>query len=194
MNGLDVAVFRAVNGWPESLRPVFVFLSEATKTTYGLVLIAVAFVALVWWKPSRTAAIIAVLSWPLANAATDVLKYGLRWNRPSWPEVLAANPDFHVRGEPLTSFGTASAHSANMMAVAVVFLWLCRPAGYGWLVVAVLTGLSRIYVGVHWPSEVVFGWFTGALCATVVVKTIEAWKRLRAPATSVVQEGPAAES
>lgn len=112
-----------------------------------------------------------MIAWPLSDGLTNILKKTLQWPRPSWPEILAQNPGFHVRVEPLTSPGTASAHSANMMAIATCFLLFYRPVGYVWLVFAVLTGISRIYVGVHWPSQVLFGWFCGALVATIVTKT-----------------------
>lgn len=170
-----MSVFRAINGWPDAWSPFFVFLSNATKTTFGLVLLAAIFVTVLVVKQTRKPALLAMVAWPIANATTDVFKIGLRWHRPSWPDVLASHPEFHTRVEPLTSFGTASAHSANMMAVAVCFLWLYRPLGWFWLGVAVLTGLSRIYVGVHWPSQVLLGWACGAFVATVVVKTWEAW-------------------
>lgn len=175
VNGLDVTVFRAINGWPDAWSPFFVFLSNATKTTAGLVLLAFIVIGSLTYAKTRKPTVLALVSWPVANATTDVFKHVGRWHRPSWPEILANHPEFHVRVEPLTSFGTASAHSANMMAIAVCFLWLHRPLGWAWLAVAVLTGISRIYVGVHWPSQVLLGWLCGAFVATVVVKSWEAW-------------------
>lgn len=174
MNGLDLAIFRAINGWPDSLAPFFVFLSEATKRPGGLILLGVVFIGTLVFKPTRKPALLAMLAWPIANATTDVFKYVGKWPRPSWPEVLAAYPEFVVRVDPLTSFGTASAHSANMMAIAACFLWCYRPLGFVWLGFAILTGLSRIYVGVHWPSQVLLGWLCGAFVGTVVIKTWEA--------------------
>ncbi|MBS1715930.1 MAG: phosphatase PAP2 family protein [Armatimonadetes bacterium] len=192
MNSLDTAVFRAVNGWPESTAPFWVFLSNATKTTGGLVLIGSLVVLSLVWKPTRLGTVLALLAWPLANLTTDVLKDAFQWNRPSWPDVMAANPWIQVRVEPLTSFGTASAHSANMMAVATVFLWLHRPMGALWCGVAVLTGLSRIYVGVHWPSEVVLGWLCGAVCGTIIVKCHQEAARLLARRRTSPEQGPEA--
>ena len=70
-----------------------------------------------------------------------------------------------AQNEASHSFGTASAHSANMMAVATLFLIVDRKWGTFWLAIAVLTGLSRIYVGVHYPQQVLLGWLVGANAA-----------------------------
>jgi len=89
-------------------------------------------------------------------------------------------PDAIIRVNRLTSFGTASAHSANMMAVAVPFLYYARPIGFFWLGIAILTGISRIYVGVHYPYQVVFGWMVGAAMSGILIAGWEHWKKIRA--------------
>lgn len=94
------------------------------------------------------------------------------------PSVEVA--DAIVRVNRLTSFGTASAHSANMMAVAVPFLIYARPIGYFWLGIAILTGISRVYVGVHYPYQVLFGWMVGAAVSGGLVVIWESWKRNQA--------------
>ena len=40
--------------------------------------------------------------------------------------------------------------------------------GAPWIVVALLVGVSRVYVGVHFPSQVVFGWTLGIASGVVV--------------------------
>lgn len=123
----------------------------------------------------RKSAILAALAWPLANGITDVLKNAFHVLRPCvelWPDVI-------MRVGKLDSFGTASAHSANMMSIAVVFLLYCRWWGLIPLGIALATGLSRIYVGVHYPSQVLLGWMCGAFAALVVTRTWEAYSRLR---------------
>lgn len=186
-NGLDVQLFRWINSWPEDLSTTFWFFSEGSKD--GRVRLAMAVFALFLFvsSPVRRRAIVQTLiAFPLANGITDLLKGGLRWTRP-----CVDLADITVRVEPLTSFGTASAHSANMAAVAFVMTYYFRWWGLPWILVALLTGLSRIYVGVHYPSQVLFGWAAGVLAGMVVVKGWELIvQRFRARSKTLEESGP----
>ncbi|MEB8337266.1 phosphatase PAP2 family protein [Streptomyces endophyticus] len=72
-----------------------------------------------------------------------------------------------------------SGHAMTATVVCALVLWLLRRYGAGrtlWrtaltlAVVSVLgVGLTRLWLGVHWPSDVLGGWLLGAL--TVVVST-----------------------
>lgn len=175
MRELDRAVFTWINHWPESLAPVFHFFSEAIKNKIVRLALLVLIGGLIWrgGKP-RKAAVLALVAWPLANGLTDILKYAFQGIRPS-----VDDPEAIVRVGHLTSYGTASAHAANMAAVAFVFTSILGVWGAPWIAVAVLTGLARIYVGVHYPSQVLLGWLCGAFCGFLVVKTWEAYCKLR---------------
>ncbi|MCH7945176.1 MAG: phosphatase PAP2 family protein [Armatimonadetes bacterium] len=174
MRELDLAVFRAINQAPDWLEPVMVFFSEGNKLLWVRIGLLVLLAFFVWRKSTRKGAILAMVAWPVANAACDALKFGMRLPRPSVDLADAV-----LRVERLTSFGTASAHSATMMAVAIAFLFYSRPVGIAWIAVAALTGVSRVYVGVHYPYQVLLGWAVGAFIATVAVKSWMAFEHHR---------------
>ena len=61
-----------------------------------------------------------------------------------------------------------SGHTAASFAVSIVLLLKTKKRfGIPALVLAVLIGLSRLYLGVHYPSDVLGGVVSGSLCAVL---------------------------
>jgi membrane-associated phospholipid phosphatase len=82
-------------------------------------------------------------------------------------------PDlFPVIGEIPLDSSYPSAHTAQIVAFAVAVCWILKPEKWGFtyyslmgiaLILVILVALSRIYLQVHFPSDVVGGAFLGLL-------------------------------
>ena len=59
-----------------------------------------------------------------------------------------------------------SAHAANAAAAAMVLYAACRLKSI-WIV-PIIVGLSRIYLGKHFPMDVIMGWLTGTAVALLL--------------------------
>lgn len=150
------------------------FLSKGTDGFVMKIILAVLLVWLVWRPATRVGGLVAGLGWIFANFLTDLWKM-IPFARPG--NELA---DAVVRVGMSQSMGTASAHSANMAFVAFAFVAYFGRWGWPWVVVALLTGLSRIYVGAHYPSQVLLGWATGCGAAWLLIRLVDLrWPRKR---------------
>ncbi len=98
--------------------------------------------------------------------ADGILKPIVRRARPS--ALASLSHSLHVLGTvpPATSFSFPSGTSAACVAGAS-WIWLRYGprAGSVALVCAILLALTRLYVGVHWPSDVIGGGLLGAAVA-----------------------------
>ncbi|WP_242393120.1 phosphatase PAP2 family protein [Anaeromyxobacter oryzisoli] len=75
-----------------------------------------------------------------------------------------------------------SLHASNFFAMASVAWAASRRLGGAVLVLAAAVALSRVYVGVHWPSDIVAGAVWGVLCAVAALALVRRAERGRAPA------------
>lgn len=69
-----------------------------------------------------------------------------------------------------SSFSFVSSHASNSMAAAAVLCIYYRKYCYVFVITSILIGLSRMYLGVHYPSDVLSGWIFGYLTAFVTLR------------------------
>ena len=66
-------------------------------------------------------------------------------------------------------YGFVSSHAANIFAACTVLGFFYKKYKIQFLFIAYLISFSRVYVGVHYPADVLFGGFLGYLLATIII-------------------------
>lgn len=166
-DNVDLDVLKGVNGFADDTswaHGAMEFLGE-----YGLLAVLGLIVGLAWFRarkrPDHDVAVAGVLWAPIAALIAELANMPLR----DWvdrPRPFVAHPaEIHVLVEGKDDPSFASDHALLTMSIAVALLLVDRKLGAVAVLVAVLQGLARLYVGVHYPTDVIGGFALGALVA-----------------------------
>lgn len=142
-----------------------------------------AIIPFVYWCVDERRGLLVALTVFASNGINGAIKSALRVPRP-----FVLDPSVGIIGE--TGFSTPSAHAQNSAALWPTLLLWANPASRARssaarnaarnaarsaaVALPFLIGISRVYLGVHYPTDVLAGWAIGALFSVTALAVIPA--------------------
>jgi undecaprenyl-diphosphatase len=166
----DESLFRLLNEVPAAAATVLTPMSHLFHPA-GITVVVVLIVGYVLARnrsilPVAAGACAAAVAWLLANAAKAIA------DRPRPYQVIA---DAVLRQQPAHGTSFPSSHTAVTLAVVIALVpFVARPVAAAGIGYAVLVGWSRIYLGVHYPLDVLGGAGIGMVTGGVILLALGA--------------------
>lgn len=163
----NIKIFRMINDLGKeypALNPIMVFITE--YTIYFLALAVILF----WLsrgKQRRMMVICGSLSFILAEIAGRVAGM-LHHNQQPFAELSNVNQLI----EKTVGNSFPSDHTMVFFAFCTSFWLLSRKIGILWMILAATVGISRIWVGVHYPFDVAVGAIISMVSAAIIYRAV----------------------
>ena len=178
----DTRLTGLIEGWRTPWLTGFFRAVTWSASSVPVALVAVAAVAVLLWLARQREALFVALVAGVGTLLGTLAKQVTARPRPPVASALVELP---------TSFSFPSGHTlAAVLLWSVVVLAVWRTTTRTWLrwiaaavglSLAVLTGMSRVYLGLHWPSDVLASWLLGIAWLALCLGGFLAWERAAGP-------------
>jgi undecaprenyl-diphosphatase len=182
LNKWDTSVFLAINGWHSNFFDTVMWLTSNTLVWIPLYIIFLYFLVRqydrrAWIILFFTTVMIVISDQASVHLFKDVFQRLRPCHNPNLQDVVHI-----VKGHCGGQYGFVSSHAFNIFALAVYLsMMLGKKLKYFTPLVilwAVIIGYSRVYLGVHYPGDVIvgaacgilLGWLMGKLVRYLLVK------------------------
>ena len=169
LQALDIALFRSING---ACAHPLLDLVMLLLTQLGLGSVQVGLLVLLYLlggPTGRQVARISFLTFLAGGVAAQILKIGVDRVRPA-----LVVEDCRFVGEVLRYHSFPSGHTTTSFALAVVIGRYYRRWEAVFFALAIGVGLSRVYVGVHFPGDILGGAVIGIVTAIICLREVPA--------------------
>ncbi len=158
--GIDLIVW--IQGWSPALDSLMEFLTFFGKVEFYMI-----FIPLLYWTINKRWGFRVFMLLLFTDFVGVSFKLFLHQPRPFW-----ISDEVKLIGSQEASYGIISTHASNPPAI-LGYLWL--QVRKRWLLITavvatLLISFSRIYLGVHFPHDIIAGWVSGLVMLYLFVK------------------------
>ena len=185
---IDADILLWINGHYSAWQDAFWWFISMPRTWLPLYAVLIGFLA--WRYRNWRTVLLIVLGFVVAVGLSDYISSGILkpWVcrlRPTHDPAI--DPVRLVRGYAGGLYGFCSSHASDTMAVAMLFslIWRHKIATACLMTWVALNCYSRMYLGVHYPSDILAGLLIGSLMAALVYWALRAWVLARWPRADV---------
>jgi undecaprenyl-diphosphatase len=179
---IDTEILLAINGWHSPWADSLMWIISAKTTWIPLYVLLIGLLVWRYRKPAMTSVkwlqrvpvcVVMIVVIGLAVGAADFISSGILKDliaRPRPTRVPELEGVLHlVNGYRSGRYGFVSSHAANTMACALLFslIWRKKITTVGMMLWVAANCYSRMYLGVHYPTDILGGLIVGSLVAVV---------------------------
>ena len=184
---IDSSIFLYFNGMHASWTDVLFYYISNRFVWIPLYLLLAFFLFRRYRKKAWIVVAAVVISVFLSDQSCNLIKRTVQRPRPSHNVELVdqvhlvAKPDGTLyKGGP---YGFPSSHAANAMALAFIVVAFITREKTLWTLLMffwmLLVSYSRIYLGVHYPGDIIVGWCVGAIWSGLIIFGLQKSKWLK---------------